>query len=947
MTAPDTDDEPAVSTPNTGIDGGDSLRRSIELDGRWEFVTDPANAGRTEQWYEPDATWPDRTEAVTLPRAWQEDESYREYTGTAWYRRTITLGDGVPSGEDALLRFDAVDYEATVWIDGERIGEHRGGYLPFELDVTDFLDAGDNEIVVAVTDPEDLSEVPHGKQGDPWYTRVSGVWQSVRLDFRPETRVENVDITPDLETDSAVVDLTIDPGSADLDSLRATVRAVGPEVRTDAEADPNERDADAAVAETASLAERSEVVLEFDDPSYWTLENPVLYDFVVTLERVDAGGSMDDSNDSESAVLDRYGDYFGMRSFAVEDGKFLLNGDPITIRGVLEQGYYPETLYRPPSEDTYEMEVDVAAELGFNLIRKHIKPAHPDFLEYADRNGMLVWQEPANPARYTDRSRSEVRAQLEGMIERDYNRPSVVIWSLYNEEWGIGHHDVEETLWTDEEKQQFLVDLYRDARERDPTRVVCDNSGWAHVATDINDYHRYFVSPDRSDAWTDDLDHICGFPGDNYATTEFDDPDAPIVVSELGTWGIGDVDALRERYGGDPSWFSHDFLVEPLKRPAGIDERFERTDLPDVFDGYADLAESWQEREFVSVKHLLEEMRTREDVAGYVLTELSDIEWEFNGLLDYHREPKSFVSKFGAVNDPITVAVTPSSHVARAGDSLSVELSVVNDTGAAHTGQLRWSFRSTGAGTEVAIPANGVERVETAIEIVSDGTTTDGAVPVATDDLTVSFTAEGETVETAEPITVVDDDRRATPDATVYAREAFASRLATSGLDVTHGLSDAVDVAFTTEMTDEIEQFASAGGAVVHVPGEDGEMHAGGPFSYRAIPRTESWNVVATFFYQDSALLEGVCQNRHLGWEFDGIYPYSVATDLDRSVDRVHVGYVEGWLANWGSPLVVRGYGKGSVSALTFRVGDAYGRHPVATLLCDRLVERLSGAEPR
>ncbi|WP_382281433.1 sugar-binding domain-containing protein [Halostagnicola sp. GCM10023243] len=885
-------------------------RRSVALDGEWEFLIDPERSGRTNRWYERDATWPDRAHAVEIPRAWQEDDAYREYTGTAWYRRSIDLDAAVPAGKRAFLVFGAADYETTVWVNSERVGENRGGYLPFTIDVTDELERGANAMVVAVTDPADLSEIPHGKQGDPWYTRVSGLWQSVSLEFRPETRIVDAPVTPDLERDRAVVDLEFATGSADVEALRATVLADG--------------DGDSEASATVSPAADSTAVLEFDDPTYWCPDEPALYDLTVILER-------------DGTVVDRYEDYFGMRSFETADGEFLLNGEPITLRGVLEQGYYPETLYRPRDEETFSSEIELAADLGFNLIRKHVKPAHPDFLECADRNGMLVWQEPANPMRDTERSRAEVRAQVEGLVERDYNRPSVVIWSLYNEEWGLGHHDADETLWTDAEKQRFLADLYRSVRERDPTRIVCDNSGWAHVATDVNDYHRYFVSPDQADSWAADLEHIRHYPGDNYATTEFDDPDAPLVVSELGTWGLSDVDALRDRYGGDPHWFDHDFLVEALKKPDGIDERLQRTTLPDVFDDYADLAASWQEREFTSIKHLIEEMRVRDEIAGYVLTELSDIEWEFNGLSDYHRNPKSFAPRFSTVNGPLTVVARPESHATWADQSVEVSLTVVNDTDQSVSGPLEWSLDRQRGGETVSVAAHDATALTTT---VTAPTETDEVA--RTTELTVSFSPRDESISTAEPVTIVDGDRGATPSMTVYADGAFASRLAEEGVTVTHTLSDAVDVAVTSEITSRIDQFATDGGAVVHVPDRDGEMRTGGPFTYRSLPRAESWNLVAGFYYRDSALLEDICPNRHLGWEFDGLYPYAVATDLNPSVDRVHVGYVEGWLANWSSPFVVRGYGSGSITALTFRVCDRYGRHPVATVLCNRLLRWLS-----
>jgi len=151
-------------------------RVTTRLD-EWSFLTDPDDDGEQRGLHRPDAEWPAEAETVTVPHAWQEDEAHRDYTGTAWYRTTVEY-DG--HGDRAFLRFGAVDYEATVYVEGEQVGTHRDGYLPFEVEVTDAISPGENAVAVEVTDPADLREIPHGKQGKPWYTRVSGIWQSVR-----------------------------------------------------------------------------------------------------------------------------------------------------------------------------------------------------------------------------------------------------------------------------------------------------------------------------------------------------------------------------------------------------------------------------------------------------------------------------------------------------------------------------------------------------------------------------------------------------------------------------------------------------------------------------------------------------------------------------------------------------------------------------------------------
>ncbi|WP_129115445.1 glycoside hydrolase family 2 protein [Halegenticoccus tardaugens] len=934
-------------------DGGrdSSTRTAHSLAGHWEFCVDPdgdpddADAD-TERWHRPDASWPADATMVTVPHAWQEEDDVREYAGVAWYRRSFSLDEDEDAPRESatryFLRFGAVDYEATVWLNGERLGAHRDGYLPFEFDATDAVVAGKNELVVRVFDPEDISEIPHGKQGEPWYTRVSGIWQDVTLESRPSAHVESIRATPDLADDSVAVETAVATADERDPTDFTCVVAV-------------ERDG-VAVAEASVDVDpdgTASATLRIDDAVYWTPDSPMLYDVRATLER-------------DGEAVDELRDSFGMREIDFEDGRLYLNGYPLYVRGALDQAYYPETLYRPFDDDLFEREIRTAKELGFNLLRKHIKPAHPDFLDAADRLGILVWEEPANPSVCTERSKEEVRTQIRGLIERDFNHPCVVVWSLYNEEWGLGNPQglAEETsLWEDEEKQAYLADLYEEAKAWDPTRLVCDNSGWAHVATDLNDYHRYFVSPDRADAWSDDLDRILDRPADNYGTVDElgDAPapaDAPLLVSEFGTWGLYDVSALRERYGGDPPWFSHDFLDEPLKRPEGVDTRFEATNLPATFDGFEDLAETWQAREFESVKDVIAEMRSRESVAGYVITEFSDIEWEFNGVLDYLREEKSFHDDFAAANAPVAVRLEPARRAVWADDRVAVDATVFNDTGTPLAGTLRLSALGTDATETVEVDAFGPTAFEGRFEL--DLRSADAAGVEA---LELAFETPEGTVRTTELITVVEregaaagtadgaaagdatnstDDAEATgasaSAATVYTDlPSLGDRLPEFGYAVVDVPADA-DVAVVSSLSDGLEARVEAGLPAVLVPGDDGHMESADAVEYRSLPETESWNLVASLFSHDSDLLADLDATGRLGWAFEDLYPYEVVADLGAD-DAVEVGYVEGWLANWSSPLVRRDAGEGTLWICTFRVPEGYGAQPVGTCVLNRLID--------
>ncbi|MEF8824816.1 MAG: sugar-binding domain-containing protein [Halapricum sp.] len=859
------------------------------MNDQWTFRIDPESNGNKDEWYDPATDWDD-TRTVSVPHSWQEHEDLRTYTGTAWYRTTFTF-DSLEDGQQALLSFGAVDYETTVWVNGQRVGEHRGGYLPFTVDATTAIEPGENTVAIRVHDPEDISEIPHGKQGAEWYTRVSGPWQGIDLVVVPEVRVNDLRVTPDLDSGTADVAISV---SRDTRSFTATVRI--------------SRDG-SVVSETSATVQDGTVEesVSIPDPDYWTPETPDLYDIEVTL------------SDGEDA-LDSYETYFGMRSVAYDDGQLYLNGEPFEMRGALDQAFYPDTYYRPADIETFEEEIRAAKELGFNLLRKHIKPAHPEFVELADRLGILVWEEPANPDRYTDRSKGELREQLFGMIDRDYNNPSVIAWSIYNEEWGIGYHEKEASLWEDPEKQDYLESLYHDVREYDPTRLVCDNSGWAHVATDLNDYHEYFVVPDRRDAWRDRLEEITSNPSDNYGDVRTDPDEAPLLVSEFGTWGLGDIEALYDHYDGTPHWFEHDFL-SGLKRPGDPKAKFEASPASSVFDSLSELATAWQRREFQSVESIIADMRVEDDVAGYVITELSDIEWEFNGLLDYLRSEKAFYESFARVNAPMMVHLEPSTHTAWSGDEIDVDLVLANDRSSKQSLSVTLSAAGAETTVDVTVPSHDTVRVKEAMTFVA---------PDVAELSPVDITAVSSNVERSvtRAVYVAPDDRRSERIAVYTDNDALATALVSRGYEVL----DDPDTAAVSVVTDP----TGVSGPALVLPEADGYLTDTDRFEYRELPERESWNLCASFVYQD--LFETVDVTP--GWAFEDLYPYGYVTNVSTR-DDVLVGYTEGWLENGGAITAVQSTHDGDIGVCTLRVTDVYGEHPVGTAVVDELLSRL------
>ncbi|MFC6823583.1 glycoside hydrolase family 2 protein [Halopelagius fulvigenes] len=876
----------------------------MTLEDGWTFSVDPDDEGIEEAWYRTDTEMADERD-VSVPHVWQEHDALREYTGAAWYRRTVEVNH--EADERVLLRFGAADYEVTVWVNGTEVGTHTGGYLPFSFDVTDALTGGDDTVAVRVFDPADLTEIPHGKQGEPWYTRVSGLWQAVDVGVVPETRVDDLRLTPDLDDDTVRADVSVTGPKGGIDlTARVEVTQAGSMVGT----------ADVQIRDGAGSA-----TVRLDDPTYWTPANPALCDVTVSLT---------DGSDT----LDTYVDYFGMRSVTVSDGEWYLNGEPLRVRGALDQAYYPDTYYRPSDLDTYREEIETAKELGFNMLRKHIKPPHPRFVELADRLGILVWSETANPDRYTDASKRRVREQFEGMVNRDYNSPSVVVWSLYNEEWGIGidQHDFPNRdnpvrLWHDEEKQRYLSEFVDDARAYDPSRLVCDNSGWAHVDTDVNDYHEYFVVPDRDKPWRRRLRDLVSTPEGNYATTAYDDPERPpTVISEFGTWGLPSLSSLRAHYDGDPDWFAHEFL-SGLKRPAGVADRFDRSVLSDAYTDLDELAADWQRREFTSLAESIADMRQHEGVSGYVVTEFSDVEWEFNGVLDYLRDEKVFADEFAAVNGPTMVRLEPATRTVDGEGRFTADAVVVNDSDRRLETTLEWEGFGRSGSHSVSVDPNGVEHVSDVVDV-----DVPAVERVSTEAVTASLAdtdARWSTDATVVPSTPWEESER------VYTPvDSVASALADSPHTLTESLADS-DCAVVTELDDAVRAFADEGGHVVVLPGPDGHLDASvaETLSIRRLPERESWNLCASFVYQ--TLFDAL--DRVPGWAFADLYPYAYVQSPADDAD-IGVGYTEGWVANSGAIVSARSWRDGTLTVCTLRLTDNLGDQPMSAAILARLL---------
>ncbi|MET9165214.1 LamG-like jellyroll fold domain-containing protein [Streptomyces cellulosae] len=366
------------------------------------------------------------------------------------------------SGRDRLkLNFGAVDYQARVYVNGQKVAEHTGGYNAFSADITDALKSkGPQEIVVAVTDTGGPDQ-PVGKQstspGGIWYTQSSGIWQTVWMEPVAETSIDNVVTTPDIDTRTLAV--TVESAGA---SATARVEAVA-------------RDHRGKVVGKVTGPANRQLKLPVANQHLWSPDDPYLYDLDVTLK----DGRSTDTVDS----------YFGMRKIGVEDvggyKKLVLNGKPVFSLATLDQGFWPDGLYTAPSDDALAFDLKAHKQLGFNAVRKHIKVESPRWFYHADRLGLLVWQDFVSGNLTGANGRQAFAEQGREMMRQHHNSPSVIGWIVFNEGWG-------------EWDRQETGKLTEAVKAADPSRVVnahsgvnCCNSKGDSGTGDIIDHHDY------------------------------------------------------------------------------------------------------------------------------------------------------------------------------------------------------------------------------------------------------------------------------------------------------------------------------------------------------------------------------------------------------------------------------------------------------------------------
>ncbi|MFQ5699806.1 MAG: glycoside hydrolase family 2 TIM barrel-domain containing protein [Myxococcota bacterium] len=559
------------------------------LNGSWELGFDPSDRGLREGW-ERGRPFEGRIQ-VPYPIGSELSgcRAPEDPLPVVWYRRRFRHA---PTGRGArgaaartLLRIGACDFATRVFVNGQQVGAHRGGYSPIACEVGHVLRPGENEVVLRVEDPATWSQ-PRGKQAagaarSPVdYDAITGVWQTVWLEDLPEVSIDEIytcwsRASGELAVHGVFSELWDGEVEVALyDHTREVARATG-----------------------SGFGRREvRVVLRPPGPREWSPEDPHLYALRVELRR-------------GAETMDLASSYTGLRELATEDGRILLNGKPLYVRGVLDQGYFPGGWYAAARDEDLRRDVELTRALGFNCARKHQKVEDPRYLYWADTLGLLVWGEMPSGRDFCSDLVTDLSREWLEVVRRDRGHPSLMAWVPFNESWGV---------WQQArrvEQRAFVEGLAGLTRALDPTRLVVANDGWEYTTGDLWTLHLYEGEPDAVSARLDALLADPATPilragsplGERLgALAGADVAGLPVLLSECG--GIGFRDA------GTP---------EP-ERPAFA---------------YGDLPKTQAELE-ARIRAVADLLRDRPELSGFVWTQLSDVQQEINGLVTFDRQPK-------------------------------------------------------------------------------------------------------------------------------------------------------------------------------------------------------------------------------------------------------------------------------------------------------------------
>lgn len=561
----------------------------LSLNGTWQFDFDEMEKGLSEKWYLKSKKL---MENIEVPFCYQSKKSgigVEKRVEVVWYKRRFDIPDTFV-GKHVYICFGAVDYLSRIYINGQFIQQHEGGYSAFRVDITEYLEMTENEVCLYVEDRPDRRQ-PRGKQywmegwKRCWYVPCTGIWQSVWLEATGETNITNILVVPDIDNGEMRAEVILNRKPMDnmllsLEVLDGSIQFKKLIVKPDA----------SCTRVSISMLDPNGI----EDIHLWTPKDPMLYNLCVKLL------------DGEKQV-DQVSTYFGMRKIEVKNGYIMLNNRAVYLRMVLDQGYWPDTLMTPPDSDAIRHDVEWTLKLGFNGARKHQKVEDPRYYYWADKLGLLVWGEIPATFEFTGKAIRNTAETMADFIERDMNHPSIIAWVPVNESWGMTR------MYANSQMQSAARMLYHECKALDPTRIVSTNDGWETVETDVLGLHDYsargadlllhFENSRRVENYAVESRMSCA---DRYIPTG----NEALMVTEYGGIAIDD---------SENGW------------------------------GYNGKVKN-EEEYFIRFKDETDGIREIKRCRGWCYTQLTDVRQEINGILRADRTPKVDTERFQTIN---------------------------------------------------------------------------------------------------------------------------------------------------------------------------------------------------------------------------------------------------------------------------------------------------------
>ena len=633
-------------------------RPTLTLDGLWDF-----------EFEGPTARLDGEGHTIRAPGIWQTQfPTLRNAQGTGRYRRGVQIPADW-AGKSIHLIMEGIFHESVILVDDVAVAVHGDGWTPIEIDLTRTL-AGKTSFALGVD-----ARVPDDRNGgrfsqslaakQDWYGVQGGIWKSARLEARDPIHVAKANVRTSFDLQMGVVSVSGELSRAAAATTLQVTLSRGGEF--------------AARTVYHFRLGRFDAVLALPGAEPWSPEAPNLYDLVIELIVGDA-------------TVDAIERVVGFRRFEAKDGRLLLNGEPFYMFGALDQDWHPEEECRPPSADFLEQRFANAKAMGLNTLRCHVKIPDPLYFDLADRLGLIVWLDMPYMEFLAPATREDLRRVFQTSVATHGHHPSIAIWTLFNEGWGIDLDD-------NPDDRRWLIETFDWAKALVPDSLLIDNSPCFprnyHLKTDIEDFHWYNGFPHQNDAFAATTRAFAGrapwtFSPHGDAERRGDEP---LICSEFGVWGLPHPREILEPDGSEPWWFEsgHDWNLGAAY-PHGLETRFRDAQLAPVFGDLDGFVSAAQELQYRALKRQIETLRWERQVSGYVITELNDVQWELNGLMDVQNHPRAFAERLANLQQPwLILAQTPRTAI-RAGERFEVSVRLAGAAEPRGDTQLKWRF---------------------------------------------------------------------------------------------------------------------------------------------------------------------------------------------------------------------------------------------------------------